>query len=195
MRFSVGAATAMAVLCLAASAAATPVTFGVSWDGKPPGTLSDVTGLHDFDLDQPAFVAGTWTITELGGYTAWWNLNEVGVSDVVLCDGTCTVVASQTLVLPAAWRLWATTPSYTLGHQFVWQQVGATTWTWGLEDITLAQSDADYQDVFGTVTFVGDPKCPDCVINPVDVVPEPNLLLVTGLLTAGLVRLRKAFAV
>jgi hypothetical protein len=179
------AGAAAVVLGLAASVSASPIVFGASWDGTPPGTLATVTGLDGFSTETADFAAGAYTVVIDGGYTAWWNLDTVGADGQTLCMGTCTVPQTIPVLFSMPWMFWATTPSYTHWSQFAIRQTSTTTWAWGLEDIQLAQSDADYQDVFGTLTWL-DPPCADCTINPLTPVPEPTFGYLAGAMIVGL---------
>lgn len=117
-----------------------------SWDGTPPGTLEQITGLtyRSWDEDLPA---GTYLIHLDGRHTAF--------ADDALDQPTDRVV---TFARP--WHL--TAYSRDLGpvtrRQFVISDPPPGTafvWHWGFEDLDLAKwSDADYQDLYGTITHI-----------------------------------------
>ncbi len=181
---------------------ASPVVFGSSWDGDPPGTFAAITGAMDFDAGLPDFRAGTWLISVEGGHSAWYAQDVVGFEGDSVCaamanpctlgkpDAFSTHATTLQVTLDRPWHLWATTPSFTHqtsnGPQFAFTQTSQTSWRWGLEDIGNG-GDGDYQDVIGSIQFLHGPEpiptpTPQCVNcePPPTPVPEPSPLLLIG---------------
>jgi hypothetical protein len=178
---------ALAVIaCLASPAAAGSIT-GISWDGSPPGTLADISGQTDFSFGLSAFTSGVYQVTWLGGVTAWRDETTIGATGQTLFDpGAIATGTTDTITMTSPWTLWATTPDLAFaestGAQWAFATLGADSWLWGLEDMTLGRSDADYQDAYGTLTRLGDVPMPpptptvvsDQTLEPVlEPVPEP----------------------
>lgn len=173
--------------------------MGISWDGSPPGTLADITGRSDFSLGVEAFAAGVYQVTWLGGVTAWRDETTIGAANQTVFDPSAIASGTtETLTMSSSWSLWATTPDLSFadstGPQWAIASLSSESWLWGLEDIALGHSDADYQDAYGTLTRVGDVPTPtpptavgDEILVPVPaVVPE---LGTVSLLATGLVAL------
>ncbi len=176
---------ALLLLLCAAPASATPIT-SISWDGTPPGNLSQLTGVLDFQIGGATFGPGTYTLTVDGGITAWMAQNRVGFraggGEVLLFPG----LGSAIFTSPSPWTLTATTPSFTsglsTGTQWAFWQTAPNAIGWGLEDIQLPGGDADYQDAYGTLTRRGG----TIDTRSVPTVPEPSTW---GLVGLGLVAL------
>jgi hypothetical protein len=162
---------------------ASPVTFGTSWDGTPPGTFADITGAADIVSGHPDFAAGTYLIEIDGGTSALYGQDTLGFEG----DSVCAVSAVGCVLgkpganqpptvlqvyLDRPWHLWGWSPPLgkvlSTGPQFAFTQVDANTWRWGFEDLSLTTGDADFQDVWGKVTFLHgiDP--------PLDPTPTPT---------------------
>ena len=168
--------------------------MGLSWDGSPPGTLEDISGRSDFSLGVSPFAAGVYQLTWLGGVTAWRDETTIGAGDqTVFNPGPIATGTTQTLTMTSSWSLWATTPDLSFadstGPQWAVAPVDSNTWLWGLEDIALGHSDADYQDAFGTVTRLDPvPPPPPPVVDDNNLVPVPEPATV-GLMAVGLLAL------
>ena len=182
------------LLAFAVPATASPVTFGTSWDGTPPGTFADIVGAVP-ELGHPDFAAGMWRIGLEPGRTIWGALDTVGFEGDTFCAAAaqpCTLAGPLTQVyLDRPWHLWATTPSYThqlsIGDQFAFVQTSPTTWRIGLEDITVNRGDNDYQDVLLTLEYLGPGGLtPTPQTSAPAPVPEPfTLVLIGGALAVG----------
>jgi hypothetical protein len=177
---------ALLLVLSAAPAAATPIT-GISWDGNPPGNLSQLTGVLDFYIGVPAFSPGTYTLTVDGGITAWWDQNRIGLRigpAEYLVPGALLTTTIFTVTQP--WTLTATTPSFIGGEstspQWAFWQTAPNALGWGLEDIQLPGGDIDYQDAYGTLTRRGG----TIDLHTHAPVPEPTTWTLLGL---GLVAL------
>jgi len=170
--------------------------MGISWDGSPPGTLEDITGRADFSLGVEAFASGVYQVTWLGGVTAWRDETTIGAgSQTVFDPGEIASGTSETLTMTSPWSLWATTPDLSFadstGPQWAMASLDSESWLWGLEDIALGHSDADYQDAYGTLTRLGDvppPPIPPTIVSSETLVPVPEPGTV-GLMAIGLVAL------
>lgn len=140
------------------TAAASPVIFGSSWDGSPPGTVADLFGVGGWTSGL-TFPSGAYVFLVLGGVTS-------DTTDTLEIESTAAgwSVTGTSRDLPGGAR--------SDGPQWAWHQVTPNFWVWGWEDLTLSISDRDYQDRFGTLTLVGDvtPQCINCAPVPV---PEP----------------------
>jgi hypothetical protein len=172
-RVAIAAAVAA---CLVRPAAAGTIT-GVSWDGSPPGTLADISGQSSFSFGLPAFDAGVYEVTWLGGLTAWRDETTIGAAGQTLFDpGAIARGTTETLATTSPWSLWATTPDLAFaestGAQWAFASLGPDSWLWGLEDITLGRADADYQDAYGTITRLGD-VVSQAILPPVLELPPP----------------------
>ncbi len=182
------------LLAFAVPATASPVTYGTSWDGPVPGTFADIAGPGSM-LGHPDFQAGIWLVTQEAGHTAWAGQDVLSLEG----DSYCAVAANGCplggpgtalqVYMDRPWHLAASTPSYTrqlsLGDQFAFLQTGPNTWRYGVEDILLPRGDADYQDLLGTLTYLGPGGLTPTpqTATPVD---EPfTLVLIGGALTAA----------
>jgi len=186
------------MFCCAAPVSAASVTFGASWDGNPPGTLADIFELPGAEAGAPDFIAGNWIITVDGGFSALVDQDIVGFEGDSFCAHVaqpCTLQhayvspashAAQSTVLQVymdrPWHLTGWSPNVghvtSNGSQFAIAQTGPTTWTWGFED--LRAGDWDFNDIYGTLRYLGprvDPIPPSIPAAPV---PEAS----TGLLVA-----------
>jgi hypothetical protein len=163
------AAAFAVVMLLARPCAAGPIT-AKSWDG-PAGTLADLSGQTDFMFGRPTFSAGVYSVTWLGGMTAWRDVTTIGAGGQVLFDAGIVIPgATRTITMTDEWTLWATTPDLThadsTGDQWAFASVVADTWIWGLEDMLVGRCDCDYQDAYGTLTRIGDLAPPFGAVNP-----------------------------
>jgi hypothetical protein len=196
---------ALTVIVGVARPSAAGAIMGISWDGSPPGTLADITGRTDFSLGVEAFASGVYEVTWLGGLTAWRDETTIGAGNKTIFDpGAIASGTTETLTMTSSWSLWATTPDLSFadstGPQWAIASLSPESWLWGLEDIALGHSDADYQDAYGTLTRIGDvptPPAPPTVVSDVTTTPVPEpatlSLMVIGLvaLVAGKSRVSK----
>jgi hypothetical protein len=201
----IASAFALAIVAAVARPCAAASITGGSFDGTPPGTLADVTGQSSFAFGLPAFSAGVYQLTWLGGVTAWRDATTIGADNVTLFDpGPVAAGTELTITMTQPWTLWATTPDFTAaestGAQWAFAALDDETWLWGLEDMGLWHCDCDYQDAYGTLVRVGDvapqstpsptppppPPPPPTSVDSTSVVPEPATLALVGL---GLVAL------
>jgi len=184
------AAAFAVVMLLARPCAAGPIT-AKSWDG-PAGTLADLSGQTDFMFGRPTFSAGVYSVTWLGGLTAWRDVTTVGAGGQTLFDpGIVIPGATRTFTMADPWTLWATTPDLTqadsTGDQWAFASVAADTWIWGLEDMLMGRCDCDYQDAYGTLTRLGDVAPPlGAVIPPLGAASFPPETLTDPLSPADL---------
>jgi hypothetical protein len=176
------AAFAAAFVVGLARPSAAGAIMGVSWDGSPPGTLEDITGRSDFSLGVEAFASGVYQVTWLGGVTAWRDETTIGAGNQTVFDpGDIASATSETLTMTSSWSLWATTPDLSFadstGPQWAIASLDSESWLWGLEDIVLGRSDADYQDAYGTLTRIGavpQPEPSPTVVSSETIVPIPE---------------------
>ncbi len=155
------------LLTLSRPSWATAIT-GVSYDGNPPGNLSQITGVEDFLIGHDPFPSGIWQITWDGGITGWRDSTTISALDMISEDWLFTpgdvTVPSVVFTMLSDWVLSAQTPS--LFEHSAWAQSPGPQWAfwstpdgafhWALEDIALDSqepvSDRDYQDAYGTLT-------------------------------------------
>jgi len=142
VRAFVGAAT-VAILLMPRPSAAGSIT-GTSWDGAPPGTLADLSGQSSFSFGLPAFMAGVFDVTWIGGVTAWRGLTTIGADNQILFEpGPVATGTARSITMTDSWTLWADTPD--LSHadstsaQWAFAALDAQTWVWGLEDIAIGR--------------------------------------------------------
>jgi hypothetical protein len=187
---------AVTVIVGVARPSAAGAIMGISWDGSPPGTLADITGRSDFSLGVDPFVSGVYQVTWLGGVTAWRDQTTIGAgTQTVFNPGEIASGTSETLTMTSSWSMWATTPDLSFadstGPQWAIASLDSESWLWGLEDIALGHSDADYQDAYGTLTRLGSvptPPPPPAVVSDETLVPVPEPATV-NLVAIGIVAL------
>jgi hypothetical protein len=185
---------ALAPVALAAS----PVTFGTSWDGPTPGTFADITGADNIMAGHPDFAAGMYLVSITGGRSALYNDDTIGLEGDTVCAVSATGCAlgkpapgQMPTVLQVSmdrpWHLWGWSPaigkSLSTGSQFAFTQTSPTTWAFGYEDLSLLTGDADYQDVLGTITFlhgIDPPLDPTPTAFSAQPVPESSTWLLVG---------------
>jgi hypothetical protein len=192
------------MLSIAVPVSASPVVFGMSYDGDPPGTFADITGAADISAGHADFAAGTYLISVTGGHSALYSQDTIGFEGDTVCavsavgcvlgkPGANQPATVLEVYLDRPWHLWGWSPAIgkvlATGPQFAFTQTGATTWSWGFEDLG-AGGDYDYQDVLGTITFLHGID-PDPTPDPHDAtpVPEPTTILLVAI---GLMSARKA---
>jgi PEP-CTERM motif len=185
---------------------ASPVTFGTSWDGDPPGTFADITGATDIVSGHPDFAAGTYLIEIDGGKSALYATDTIGFEG----DSVCAVSAVGCVLgkpganqpptvlevyLDRPWHLWGWSAPLgkvpATGSQFAFTQTAPNTWTWGFED--LPNGDFDYQDVLGKITFLHGVDLPlELTVAPLAAAeaPEPSTWLLVGIGLVGLIASR-----
>jgi hypothetical protein len=154
-------ALALVLAGLGARPALASSITGISFDGTPPGTLANITGYNDFSFGTAEFAAGVYEVAWLGGITAWRDSTTIGAGDNVIFDpGPVASGTTVTFTMIDPWTLWATTPD--LSHadstttQWAFVSTGNGRYLWGLEDMGMWHTDADYQDAFGTLVRIGD---------------------------------------
>ena len=204
--------TLLLLLLTSSVVSASPISFGQSWDGDPPGTFADITGAANISAGHADFAAGTYLISVTGGHSALYSQDTIGFEGDTVCavsavgcvlgkPGANQPATVLEVYLDRPWHLWGWSPAIgkvlATGPQFAFTQTGATTWSWGFEDLG-AGGDYDYQDVLGTITFLHGID-PDPTPDPHDVtpVPEPTSFLLMGsafILTARRIRGKKAEA-
>ncbi len=200
---------AVAALMLVPRPCAAGSITAISWDGTPPGTLADLSGQTTFMFGAPAFSSGVYSVTWLGGVTAWRDLTTIGAGDQVLFrPGPVDSGTTRTIIMTDPWTLWGTTPDLwraeSTGPQWAFATVASSTWMWGLEDIQMGRCDCDYQDAYGTLTRLGDvipPPAspppptptppPPTDVRDTSVIPEPATIGLVALGLAGLVSRRR----
>ena len=197
--------TCLLLSSLSVPAAASPVTFGSSWDG--PGTGLNELFPDTYAAGAPDFAAGVYLITVSGGNSALYGQDLIGFEGDTFCarsaDGcvlgkpdafsTHPTVLQTTLDRP--WRLWGWSPPLgkvnSNGSQFAIAAIGPGQWRWGFED--LPGGDYDYQDVYGTIQFLhGLTPEPTQFSVPVQPVPEPATfaLMLGGIFWTAVARKR-----
>ena len=179
---------------------------GTSWDGRPPGTLADISGRSSFSFGLAPFASGVYDITWLGGVTDWRDLTTIGAGGLDLfAPGYIAAGTRRTITMRDSWTMWATTPDLSdaesTGIQWAFTSLGVNTWAWGLEDIAIGRCDCDFQDAYGTLERVGDaptlvlaalldpaptPDLPTIVDSAAVAVPEPGTMALVTLGLAGL---------
>ena len=160
--------TLLILLLTSSVVSASPISFGQSWDGDPPGTFADITGAADISAGHADFAAGTYLISVTGGHSALYSQDTIGFEGDTVCavsavgcvlgkPGANQPATVLEVYLDRPWHLWGWSPAIgkvlATGPQFAFTQTGATTWSWGFEDLG-AGGDYDYQDVLGTITFL-----------------------------------------
>ncbi len=194
--------TLILLLAFAVPATASPLMLGPSWDGPNPGTFETIVG-GPLELGHADFQAGNWRISIEGGYSIWVNRDTLGFAGDTFCAvaaGPCALGGVGTTLQvyqDRPWHLWGESPGLngrqtSNGAQFVFTQTGLNTWRFGFEDLDLVGGDRDYQDLYGTVTYLGPGGTPTPQAQTPAAVPEPfTIVLVGGALTIGkLVRKR-----
>jgi hypothetical protein len=202
-RLPIAALATGIVMMMARPSAAGPIT-GRSWDGTPPGTLADLSGQTDYMFGRSAFSAGVYSVTWLGGVTAWRDFTTIGAGDQVLFNpGRVDNGTTRTITMTDPWTLWGTTPDLdhaeSTGQQWAFANVSDDMWLWGMEDIRMGYCDCDYQDAYGMLTRVGDlpstlgtaslplgTLSSDVGDTAVAVIPEPATIGLVALVLAGL---------
>jgi hypothetical protein len=177
---------------LAVPASATPV-FGPSWD-DPSSTLVDLTGIpaDDWSLGTDPFLAGDYTITLEGSYTAWKGSDYISVLGDVLIPTNPTVGMTRNFTVSQPFALTVTSLSVvdapSTGEQWAFNQVENNVWRWQVEDIKIGVGDQDYQDLYGYLIY--HPTATRH-IERVDPVPEPTTMSLLALGAAALVAYRQ----
>jgi hypothetical protein len=185
----VRASLILAALAVSASAYATPI--GVSWDGSPPGNITQITSVGglDWHLGGTEFDPGTWTVTYNVGYTAFTATDQIGVADGAgwaLYFDRLPTIFTWTYTTP--WRLVGSSPAIpgvldSTGIQFVFAKNGPDAYLWGFEDLPYGLGDDDFQDAYGTIVRqTGGGSSPP----PPVPTPEPTTVI---LVLAGGIRL------
>lgn len=193
------------ILFCAAPVSASPIDFGLSWDGNPPGTFANLFELSGADAGAPDWSPGFYRITVDGGFSALVDQDIVGFDGPTACSSLVPCILGHAYFNPAThanqstvlevyqdrpWRLTGWSPYVgsvnSNGAQFAIAALGPNRWSWGFED--LRGGDNDYQDLFGTITFLRPHDPEPTPTPPTTHVPESSTVL---LVAFGLVFIAK----
>ncbi len=164
------------LLTVSVPATAGPVVFGESWDGTPPGHLGNVLNMDNvFTQGASPFAAGSYELSIDGCISAWCNQHTLQIGQGANAVTPNGQPGKLQFSVNESFEIFAFSPSITgassFGSQWIFYQVNATTWIWGLEDILTSEGDNDYQDLYGTLRLSD--------VTPIPT-PEPGSLILLG---------------